>query len=58
MGWKNMGEKPVVGTPWFRPNMADVELPGGRRLIACGRIRSAVTAAALMLLRDCRTGET
>jgi hypothetical protein len=32
MGWKNLGEKPVVGTPWFRLNMADVELPGGRRL--------------------------
>jgi hypothetical protein len=58
MGWKNLGEKPVIGTPWFRLNMADVELPGGRRLIAGGRIRSAVTAAALMLLRDCRTGET
>lgn len=32
MGWKNLGEKPVVGTPWFRLNMAEVELPGGRRL--------------------------
>ena len=32
MGWKNLGEKPVVDTPWFRLNMADVELPGGRRL--------------------------
>jgi 8-oxo-dGTP pyrophosphatase MutT (NUDIX family) len=31
MGWKNLGEKPVVDTPWFRLNMADVELPGGRR---------------------------
>jgi hypothetical protein len=58
MGRKNPGEKPVVGTPWFRLNMADVELPGGRRLIVGGQIRSAVTAAALMLLRDCGTGET
>ena len=32
MGWKNLGEKPVVDTPWFRLNMADAELPGGRRL--------------------------
>ena len=32
MGWKNLGEKPVVHTPWFRLNLADVELPGGRRL--------------------------
>ena len=55
MGWKNLAEKPVVDTPWFRLNMADVELPGG--LIAGGQIRSAVTAAALMLLRDRRTGE-
>ena len=32
MGWKNLGEKPVVQTPWFRLNLAEVELPGGRRL--------------------------
>ena len=32
MGWKNLGEKPVVDTPWFRLNLAGVELPGGRRL--------------------------
>jgi 8-oxo-dGTP pyrophosphatase MutT (NUDIX family) len=32
MGWKNLGEKPVVHTPWFRLNLAEVELPGGRRL--------------------------
>lgn len=32
MGWRNLGEKPVVDTPWFRLNMAGVELPGGRRL--------------------------
>jgi 8-oxo-dGTP pyrophosphatase MutT (NUDIX family) len=32
MGWRNLGEKPVVDTPWFRLNQADVELPGGRRL--------------------------
>ena len=32
MGWKNLGEKPVVDTPWFKLNMAEVELPGGRRL--------------------------
>jgi hypothetical protein len=31
------------------------QVPG---LIASGRIRSAVTAAALMLLRDRRTGDT
>ena len=32
MDWKNRGEKPVVGTPWFRLTLADVELPGGRRV--------------------------
>ena len=32
MGWKNLGEKPVVDTPWFRLNLAEVELPGERRL--------------------------
>jgi len=32
MGWKNLGEKPVVHTPWFQLNLAEVELPGGRRL--------------------------
>ena len=32
MGWKNLGEKPVVQTPWFGLNLAEVELPGGRRL--------------------------
>jgi 8-oxo-dGTP pyrophosphatase MutT (NUDIX family) len=32
MGWKNLGEKPLVQTPWFRLNQAEVELPGGRRL--------------------------
>jgi 8-oxo-dGTP pyrophosphatase MutT (NUDIX family) len=32
MGWKNLGEEPVVQTPWFRLNLAEVELPGGRRL--------------------------
>jgi 8-oxo-dGTP pyrophosphatase MutT (NUDIX family) len=32
MGWKNLGERPVVQTPWFQLNLAEVELPGGRRL--------------------------
>jgi 8-oxo-dGTP pyrophosphatase MutT (NUDIX family) len=32
MRWKNLGEEPVVHTPWFRLNLAEVELPGGRRL--------------------------
>jgi 8-oxo-dGTP pyrophosphatase MutT (NUDIX family) len=32
MAWKNLGEKPVVQTPWFQLNLAEVELPGGRRL--------------------------
>lgn len=32
MRWKNLGEEQVVGTPWFQLNLADVELPGGRRL--------------------------
>jgi len=27
MGWKNLGETPVVGTPWFQLNLADVEPP-------------------------------
>jgi len=33
MGWKNLGEKPVVHTPWFQLSLAEVELPGGRRLL-------------------------
>jgi hypothetical protein len=32
VSWKNLGEKPVVQTPWFQLNLAEVELPGGRRL--------------------------
>ena len=32
MGWKKPGEKPFVDTPWFRLNLAHMELPGGRRL--------------------------
>jgi len=32
MGWENLGEKPVVQTPWFRLNLAEVELSGGRRV--------------------------
>lgn len=31
-GWRNLGEEPVVETPWFRLRRAQVELPGGRRL--------------------------
>lgn len=32
MRWKNLGENQVVGTPWFELKLAEVELPGGRRL--------------------------
>jgi 8-oxo-dGTP pyrophosphatase MutT (NUDIX family) len=31
-GWRNLGEKPVVETPWFRLRQAEVELPGGQRI--------------------------
>jgi ADP-ribose pyrophosphatase YjhB (NUDIX family) len=31
-GWRNLGEKPLVETPWFQLKLAEVELPGGRRL--------------------------
>lgn len=31
-GWRNLGEQPVVETPWFRLRRARVELPGGRQL--------------------------
>jgi ADP-ribose pyrophosphatase YjhB (NUDIX family) len=31
-GWRNLGEQPVVETPWFRLRQARVELPGGREL--------------------------
>jgi hypothetical protein len=33
-GWRNLGEEPIVETPWFRLRRARVELPGpgGRRL--------------------------
>ena len=30
--WKILGEESVVQTPWFQVGLADVELPGGRRL--------------------------
>jgi NUDIX domain len=30
--WLNLGERPVVETPWFQLKQADVELPGGRRI--------------------------
>ncbi|MFC5285819.1 NUDIX hydrolase [Actinokineospora guangxiensis] len=32
MEWKNRGEEFVYENPWFRVNLADVELPDGRRL--------------------------
>jgi 8-oxo-dGTP pyrophosphatase MutT (NUDIX family) len=31
-GWRNLGEGPVVETPWFGLRRARVELPGGQRL--------------------------
>jgi ADP-ribose pyrophosphatase YjhB (NUDIX family) len=33
-GWRNLGEEPIVETPWFRLRRARVELPGpgGRQL--------------------------
>jgi 8-oxo-dGTP pyrophosphatase MutT (NUDIX family) len=31
-GWKNLGEQPIVETPWFSLRQARVELPGGRQL--------------------------
>jgi 8-oxo-dGTP pyrophosphatase MutT (NUDIX family) len=30
--WRNLGEKPIVETPWFELKLAEVELPGGQRL--------------------------
>ena len=30
--WRNLGEEPIVETPWFRLRRARVELPGGRQL--------------------------
>src|SRR2546427_357635 len=30
--WKTHSEKPVVETPWFKLNLADVELPNGKHL--------------------------
>jgi 8-oxo-dGTP pyrophosphatase MutT (NUDIX family) len=30
--WKTRGEEPVVRTPWFQVDKADVELPDGRRI--------------------------
>jgi len=32
MEWKNLGEETVYENPWFRVNLADVELPDGRHL--------------------------
>jgi ADP-ribose pyrophosphatase YjhB (NUDIX family) len=31
-GWRNLGEQPIVETPWFQLRQARVELPGGRQL--------------------------
>jgi 8-oxo-dGTP pyrophosphatase MutT (NUDIX family) len=31
-GWLNLGEKPLVETPWFQLKQSEVELPGGRRV--------------------------
>jgi len=31
-GWRNLGEQPVVHTPWFQLRQAKVELPGGQQL--------------------------
>jgi 8-oxo-dGTP pyrophosphatase MutT (NUDIX family) len=31
-GWLNLGEKPLIETPWFQLKQADVELPGGRQV--------------------------
>ncbi len=31
-GWRNLGERGLVETPWFRLRQARVELPGGRQL--------------------------
>ncbi len=30
--WLNLGERPLVETPWFQLKQADVELPGGRQV--------------------------
>ncbi|MFF1818288.1 NUDIX hydrolase [Kribbella sp. NPDC058245] len=32
MEWKNLGEETKYENPWFRVNLADVELPDGRHL--------------------------
>jgi 8-oxo-dGTP pyrophosphatase MutT (NUDIX family) len=31
-GWLNLGEKPLVETPWFQLKQAEVALPGGRQV--------------------------
>jgi hypothetical protein len=31
-GWQNLGEEPIIETPWFQLKQAQVELPGGRQL--------------------------
>jgi hypothetical protein len=45
MGWKNLGEKPVVHTPWFRLNLAEVELPGGLQVVSGQDARRRATQA-------------
>ncbi|MGW5950531.1 NUDIX domain-containing protein, partial [Streptomyces celluloflavus] len=32
MRWNNLSEQTVYANPWFRVNLADVELPDGRHL--------------------------
>ena len=52
MEWKNLGEKPVVSTPWCQLNQAEVELPGGRRLDHYVLRRPPVTLTAVLDERD------
>ncbi|WP_405058888.1 NUDIX hydrolase [Kribbella sp. NBC_01505] len=52
MEWKNLGERAVYENPWFRVNLADVELPDGRHLDHFVIRQRAVALTAAVNERD------
>jgi hypothetical protein len=59
-GWRNLGEQPVVETPWFRLRGPEADFEAERiewipltdapALISGGQVKDASTAAALLWL--------
>lgn len=51
-GWLNLGEQPVVSTPWFQLNQAQVRLPDGRLIDHYLLRRPPVVMAAVLDEQD------